>query len=95
MDAGTGPQIRDDEALSKRRETQPDSKWNPKPSCCRQDYCLAQGCYVLSLDEKRLGWKPRGQEKRRCRRELLKKQVPFPGALPPQTPNDVLLEEGP
>ena len=34
-------------------------------------------------------------EKSRWGRESLEKQAPSPGALPPQTSNEVLLEEGP
>ena len=99
-DAGMGPQIRDDVALSKRREMQPDSKGDSKPSCYRRDYCPAQGMPRPLLGPEATGMEFRWgmddrQETSRWRRELLKKQVPFPGAPPPQTSNDVVLEEGP
>ena len=99
-DAAMGPQIRDDGALSKRTEMQSDSKGDPKLSCCRRDYCPAQGVPrpvfgpEVTWVESRWGMDDRC-EKSRWRRELLKKQIPFSGALPLQTSNDVLLEEGP
>ena len=99
-DAGMGPQIRDDVAPSKRREMQSDSKWGSKPSYYRRGYCPAQRVPrpVLGPEATGMGFRwgmDDRHERSRWRRELLKKQIPFPGALPPQISNDALLEEGP